>query len=742
MCSQNSGAEDDRRLDRLESLVEQQQERRDTNKERSDEIQETSTKQHSEVDRHLSTQDPEPVLITDGGQENAKIIGHNTEDSGETIGVWGEVDSENGYGIATPDDVKIEGTLDAGDDFSLDLGMEAVDPGVYSFAIQEPGSFTDSVQGEPEISASGNVLFGYLNRVWSGVIGGVVSGGGREHEMDGVDRNNVRSHWSAIGGGSGNRIGDHNSQRGTAWGTISGGKDNQVIAQHGTVGGGRDNEVTGSGATVAGGRSNEATGSGSAIVGGQSNTADGTRTVIGGGWANQTDAEDSAVSGGRNNTANADYAAVGGGQDNQAINEHATVSGGENNEASDTGATVGGGEDNESTQWWATVAGGRENVASGGYSAIGGGWGNLASDRRATIAGGRDNEATDEQATVAGGLRNKARGSYSMIPGGVDNVASGAYSFAAGRQASAEHMGTFVWADSGEEFASTGNNQFLIEASNGVGIGTNSPDADLEVAGDVGIDGDLDVDGNVESDVYVEGDVVATDDLSINANGTDDNTYIRFRGDDARIYHRELTREQFAFSGIDEVIMFSDLRVRGDLEVDTDKDFVQPHAADPTKQIHYTAVEGGESGVYCRGSDRIETDRVVVDLPDHFATVASDEELTAQLTPRGGWAPLYVENVTPEQLVVAVDESYSGEDVAFDYTVNGLREHFEDKSVIRENEKYRPEAFDSLEEFEQEMNREPRIRDILIENGILQEDGSVDEQTVQRLEREFSEEAS
>jgi hypothetical protein len=66
---------------------------------------------------------------------------------------------------------------------------------------------------------------------------------------------------------------------------------------------------------------------------------------------------------------------------------------------------------------------------------------------------------------------------YATAGGGYYNIANGAYSFAAGLRARANHTGTFVWADSSENahFASTGNNQFLIRAVGGVGIGTNSP---------------------------------------------------------------------------------------------------------------------------------------------------------------------------------------------------------------------------------------------------------------------------
>ena len=90
---------------------------------------------------------------------------------------------------------------------------------------------------------------------------------------------------------------------------------------------------------------------------------------------------------------------------------------------------------------------------------------------------------------IAGGLNNTAGGNYATVPGGQNNIASGAYSFAAGQRAQALNQGAFVWADSqSATFASTANNQFLIRAQGGVGIGTTSPQQSLSLAGGLNID--------------------------------------------------------------------------------------------------------------------------------------------------------------------------------------------------------------------------------------------------------------
>jgi hypothetical protein len=101
-----------------------------------------------------------------------------------------------------------------------------------------------------------------------------------------------------------------------------------------------------------------------------------------------------------------------------------------------------------------------------------------------TVAGGGSNRAEGFFASIGGGESNQAGGNWSTVAGGRQNTAAGDYSFAAGRQAKANHVGSFVWADSGlSNFASTGNNQFLIRAAGGVGIGTNSPNEELVVDG-------------------------------------------------------------------------------------------------------------------------------------------------------------------------------------------------------------------------------------------------------------------
>ena len=216
-------------------------------------------------------------------------------------------------------------------------------------------------------------------------------------------------------------------------------------------------------------------------------------TISGGGhsgYPNRVLGYGGTVGGGVGNTASF-YATVGGGISNEASDIYATVGGGYNNTAGNDYATIGGGNSNICGVD-ATVGGGEYNTAGGWKATVGGGSGNTASGWSATVGGGEDNTATNTSATVGGGYGNNATAAWATVPGGNSNTANGTYSFAAGRQAKALHVGAFVWGDStNADFESTGEDQFLIRAAGGVGIGTNSPGEQLHVAGNVQADGNL-----------------------------------------------------------------------------------------------------------------------------------------------------------------------------------------------------------------------------------------------------------
>ena len=352
-----------------------------------------------------------------------------------------------------------------------------------------------------EPGSSPNVVGGHAdNLAVSGVVGAAIGGGGAGDP----DYNAVTDDYGVVGGGWGNRAGDDagatSDQR---FATVGGGKNNTASRVAATVGGGNANQATGNYATVGGGRENTAANPYATVGGGRNNQvlAD-YGAIAGGGPTDPNDAANTnnrvfddygAIGGGGNNRAGSDdgdatsatYATVGGGQSNTADGEFATVGGGSGNTASSDYATVGGGSNNIAAGDYAIVGGGTINIANGAKAIVGGGAINTANGANAIVGGGSNNIADGDYAIVGGGTNNVADGDYGTVPGGRWNTAAGTYSFAAGFRAKANHDGTFVWSDvvASIDFVSTADNQFLVRAAGGVGLGTNAPQAPIHMQG-------------------------------------------------------------------------------------------------------------------------------------------------------------------------------------------------------------------------------------------------------------------
>jgi hypothetical protein len=207
------------------------------------------------------------------------------------------------------------------------------------------------------------------------------------------------------------------------------------------------------------------------------------------------------IAGGSKNVNHGQYSVIAGGEGNliQSNVVEATISGGTSNTIQ-TGAletVIGGGLYNriESYAGNATIGGGYSNLVHAGAAmgTIAGGNANRIEpgSHDDTIGGGSGNviHSNTLASTISGGGLNHIlpNANFSAIPGGANNVVGGSSSLAAGQNAQALHKGTFVWADSTPgPFASTANDQFLIRANSGVGIGA-PPAAGfaLDVAGNL-----------------------------------------------------------------------------------------------------------------------------------------------------------------------------------------------------------------------------------------------------------------
>jgi hypothetical protein len=340
-------------------------------------------------------------------------------------------------------------------------------------ALALPGLYTQQNPTSP------NMIGGYSgNTVIAGAVGASINGGG----LDG-QTNRVTNDFGTIGGGGWNRAGGGGSPWEKPFTTVAGGQQNHAGGSHSAISGGLGNYSGGDGSAIGGGSTNSALGNVSFIGGGSGNLTQNVFAVVGGGSLNNAQGEEATIAGGFSNWAIEAKSAIGGGQQNTTGGMYSSIGGGLLNDAGGENSVIGGGSNNDALNLGSTVGGGGGNTASGNY---------------ATVAGGNQNRASGNYSTVAGGSANTASATSAIVLGGDSNSAAGTYSCAAGRRAKVRSAtqvgggdtdgdeGTFIWADSTfADFTSTGPDQFLIRATGGVGIGTNAPGSQLDVAGEI-----------------------------------------------------------------------------------------------------------------------------------------------------------------------------------------------------------------------------------------------------------------
>jgi len=129
-----------------------------------------------------------------------------------------------------------------------------------------------------------------------------------------------------------------------------------------------------------------------------------------------------------------------------------------------------------------------------------------------------------------------------------------------------------------------------------------------------------------------------------------------------------------------------DLEVGGDLQVTGTKNFVQ--TVDTTagpKNVHYTSIEAGEVRTEHTGVAEMEDGHALIELPDHFDMVTSDEEPIAVQVTANAEEKVQPQVVEKSTRYVSVEDFSDGpDDYSISYTVKGIRAGFEDEDVVRE----------------------------------------------------------
>jgi len=113
------------------------------------------------------------------------------------------------------------------------------------------------------------------------------------------------------------------------------------------------------------------------------------------------------------------------------------------------------------------------------------------------------------------------------------------------------------------------------------------------------------------------------------------------------------------------------------------KNFRTQSPTNPNEEIWYASLEGPEAGAYVRGTATLRNGSATVTFPEHFQSIASEEGMTVQLTPRDASSEgMAVVSRSAEGFEVRELRNGKGS-YEFDWEVKAVRKGFEDYQVVR-----------------------------------------------------------
>ena len=176
-------------------------------------------------------------------------------------------------------------------------------------------------------------------------------------------------------------------------------------------------------------------------------------------------------------------------------------------------------------------------------------------------------------------------------------------------------------------------------------------------------------------------------------------------------------------TGTNGVLSLGDAHVAGTFTATTNKGFVQPHPFDPSKEIRYISLEGPHTEVYFRGTAQVFQGVTRIAVPQDFLFVADAATYSTLVTPVGDMATVAVLTEGPDGIVVRASR-----DVKIHYVVYAEREAVRNPDPIIENVHFRP---DPDRDFLAHLP--DTFRQLMIQNGTLKPDGTVNMETARRL---------
>jgi hypothetical protein len=166
-----------------------------------------------------------------------------------------------------------------------------------------------------------------------------------------------------------------------------------------------------------------------------------------------------------------------------------------------------------------------------------------------------------------------------------------------------------------------------------------------------------------------------------------------------------------------------DAHIAGTFTATNNKGFVQPHPHDASKEIRYISLEGPHTEVYFRGTAQVSQGVTRIPIPEHFRFVADPGTYSTLVTPVGEMATVAVVSEGAEGIVVRASRN-----VKVHYVVFAEREAVRNPDPIIENEHFRPDP-----DLEFLAYLPGSFRELMIRNGTLNSDGTVNMETARRL---------
>ena len=218
-----------------------------------------------------------------------------------------------------------------------------------------------------------------------------------------------------------------------------------------------------------------------------------------------------------------------------------------------------------------------------------------------------------------------------------------------------------------------------IRSSGQVGIGTSQPESALTVQGLTEFDAILFKHPNQPGRTYVG---TTLDGLCgyVDTHGPSGNVLALLTASGGNPDHGAM----IVFDAAENAKAFMLVDVDGTGWVVADiKSFRVPHPDQPDTDIVYAAIEGPEAAAYVRGTAHLSNGEAVIELPDHFTSIASRDGLTVQVTPNSATSlGLAVEEKSIERILVRELANGQG-DYEFDWEAKCIRKGYEDYRVIR-----------------------------------------------------------